>query len=268
MAAMTKDAEEAARRYAEDFLRAAKVDMDARKNKEKMQIIRGKLGVKADFGARISVTEKAQRILNRVAVAVRAGRLEADLHDKEKLRKIATKALSENRSDAMFNDLLRQAYAAGRHRQQMEDGAKPWWLYRTMRDENVRPEHRLMEAVLLPKTHPWWVGRYPPNGPRCRCRVDGFTAEAAAKLARRSKDIRTTPPTIPGETYVDKVTGATKTAPGGVTPGYETALGGSHAEDMGRLLEQQMAKLRKWEMPKPAPKPLKPAKAPAPSIGQ
>lgn len=41
--------------------------------------------------------------------------------------------------------------------------------YRTMNDNKVREDHRLLNRTTLPKTAKFWEEYYPPNGWNCRC---------------------------------------------------------------------------------------------------
>lgn len=250
MPRISKAAELAAQQYALDFLKAIKADADKRKTKDRVAILAGKLGTKADYGSRIAVTEKAQRILNRVSRAVREGRIDADLKDVAKLRAIAGEALAERTAERMFNNQLRTAYNAGRYRYQRADGTRPFWLYRTMRDSLVRHGHRLLEGVLLPADHEFWKQHYPPNGHGCRCRVDALTEKQAADLVRRSSKIRTEPPVEREIEYIDKVTGKAIKTPESIDPGWATTPEDT-ARAMGEVLERQLARLKKWEWPKP-----------------
>lgn len=47
----------------------------------------------------------------------------------------------------------------------------PYWEYRTVDDNRVRPEHRLLDGLILPANHALWQKIYPPNGWNCRCYV-------------------------------------------------------------------------------------------------
>lgn len=47
----------------------------------------------------------------------------------------------------------------------------PYWEYRTVDDNKVRPEHRLLDGLILPVTHELWQKIYPPNGWNCRCYI-------------------------------------------------------------------------------------------------
>ncbi len=41
--------------------------------------------------------------------------------------------------------------------------------YRTVGDDLVRPEHRKLNNITLPRDHPFWETHYPPNDWNCRC---------------------------------------------------------------------------------------------------
>lgn len=45
----------------------------------------------------------------------------------------------------------------------------PYWEYRTMEDEAVRPQHQLLNGIILPANDPRWDKIMPPNGWLCRC---------------------------------------------------------------------------------------------------
>ncbi len=47
----------------------------------------------------------------------------------------------------------------------------PYWEYRTVGDDKVRPEHAALNEVVLPANDPRWQKIYPPNGWGCRCYV-------------------------------------------------------------------------------------------------
>lgn len=52
----------------------------------------------------------------------------------------------------------------------------PYWMYRTVGDENVRPEHAALDGLILPANDPRWNKIFPPNGWKCRCRVEPLMA--------------------------------------------------------------------------------------------
>lgn len=47
----------------------------------------------------------------------------------------------------------------------------PYWEYRTVGDDKVRPEHAALNGLILPVNDPRWHKIYPPNGWGCRCYV-------------------------------------------------------------------------------------------------
>ncbi len=50
----------------------------------------------------------------------------------------------------------------------------PFWQYKTVEDDKVRPWHRALDGIILPCDDDLWDEIYPPNGWRCRCRVKGL----------------------------------------------------------------------------------------------
>lgn len=47
----------------------------------------------------------------------------------------------------------------------------PYWEYKTVGDDKVRPEHQLLDGVILPANDPRWQKIWPPNGWLCRCYI-------------------------------------------------------------------------------------------------
>ncbi len=47
----------------------------------------------------------------------------------------------------------------------------PYWEYRAIHDKHTRPEHMMLDGVVLPAGDKLWNDIYPPNGWNCRCRV-------------------------------------------------------------------------------------------------
>lgn len=76
----------------------------------------------------------------------------------------------------------RVSYSAGRMARGASNPDVTHYLYRTMRDSAVRPEHRLLEGVVLPKTHEFWKTHTPPLDYHCRCKLL-FTNEAGLREA-------------------------------------------------------------------------------------
>ncbi|MGV3705438.1 MAG: phage portal protein family protein [Arcticibacter sp.] len=49
----------------------------------------------------------------------------------------------------------------------------PYWKYMTVGDHRVRPEHVLLDGLILAANDPRWKKLWPPNGWKCRCYVVG-----------------------------------------------------------------------------------------------
>jgi SPP1 gp7 family putative phage head morphogenesis protein len=72
----------------------------------------------------------------------------------------------------LFRTQSQLAYNAGKWETEQDPVIQEllWgYVYVTMNDDRVRPEHQVLEGVTLPKEHPFWKTAYPPNGWSCRC---------------------------------------------------------------------------------------------------
>jgi hypothetical protein len=58
----------------------------------------------------------------------------------------------------------------------------PYWEYKTVGDNKVRPEHQKLHGVILPANDPRWKKIWPPNGWKCRCYV-------VPRMAHEVKDV-------------------------------------------------------------------------------
>lgn len=58
----------------------------------------------------------------------------------------------------------------------------PYWEYRTVGDDKVRPRHRMLEGIILHYSDPRWNKIFPPNGWKCRCWV-------VPRMAHQVKDV-------------------------------------------------------------------------------
>jgi SPP1 gp7 family putative phage head morphogenesis protein len=83
--------------------------------------------------------------------------------------------LNSYHAELVFEQNMTTAYSNGRY-QQMHDPevlrALPFWRYRTMEDERVRPNHAALDGFVARADDPVWSYIYPPNGFNCRCSVD------------------------------------------------------------------------------------------------
>ncbi|MFC0182758.1 DUF935 family protein [Pseudarcicella hirudinis] len=81
------------------------------------------------------------------------------IHNKDWLRTEYNTALSVGETSATYYRLKQQTELF------------PFWEYKTVDDNKVRPEHRLLDGLLLRAEDPIWRKIYPPNGWNCRCYV-------------------------------------------------------------------------------------------------
>ena len=87
--------------------------------------------------------------------------------------------------ETVFVNNLSEAYNAGLYDELHGEVAErlfPNLRYKTMEDGVVRPAHAAIANVTLPRDDPWWTSNWPKNGHRCRCWVEGVTAEEARGL--------------------------------------------------------------------------------------
>ena len=53
----------------------------------------------------------------------------------------------------------------------------PYWVYRTVGDDRVRPSHAALDGLTLPASDPAWRKIFPPNDWNDRCWVEGIMAD-------------------------------------------------------------------------------------------
>lgn len=118
--------------------------------------------------------------------------------------------------EAIFRTQTQLAYAAGQHAALADPTVSKYlwgFKYVTVGDARVRPEHRALEGVTLPKEDIFWEKHKPPNGWNCRC--------TAIPLFREQNVVS------PPESYTDPLTGR------GVVPGADKGF----AFDPGKILD-------------------------------
>lgn len=128
---------------------------------------------------------------------------------------------NDARLRTVFDVNLRQSEAAGRWaRIERNKRRLPYVMYRTMRDERVRPLHRAWDGVTLPVDDAWWNQHYPPCGWRCRCRAFAVSERDIERYRADGVDVKTTAPPDQMITYVNPRTGEVVPLPRGVDPGF------------------------------------------------
>lgn len=226
------------------FLASVRLNVRDRKVQDRVKLLAAQAFDEAAFIARIGLAGKASAVLRRVGAALRDGRLTADLKDREALKRIVGEGLSDARADLMLTNAVRTAYHAGRYEQQKRDTKRPYLLYRTMGDDRVRPGHRKLDGVLLPKSDRFWAEHYPPNGHNCRCRVDGKTSAEAEKLAGQ-EGIKTSAPKERRVRVRDKITGKSAWQPETVDPGWSHLP--NDPKRLAQLVERSIARVEQWQ---------------------
>ncbi len=83
---------------------------------------------------------------------------------------------SPHRLKTIYRTNLSVSYSAGRYKAQIASAdRRPWWIYRTAGDGNVRDSHDKLRNTVLRYDDPFWETHYPPNDWGCRCGVDSAT---------------------------------------------------------------------------------------------
>lgn len=96
--------------------------------------------------------------------------------------KVLTEAFAANglsvkepfRIETIFRTQSALAYSAGRWQSDRHPAIEEilWgYKYITVGDSRVRPQHRILHGVTLPKESEFWLYFWPPNGWNCRCSV-------------------------------------------------------------------------------------------------
>ena len=225
-----------------DFIKRVKVDVGTRKVEDYAAALAAEKYDDAAALARLAIAEKAQKILNRISSAARAGQVDANALDSEKLRSIAGDALKDHQANLLMRNTLSTAYNAGYLAQGQQDPGTDFWLYETKRDAQVRPSHAKWDGLLLPKDNELAMKIFPPNGHNCRCIMTAISsADAAAQVeaGTATEDI----PSIKNQVYVDKKTGDKIKTIEGVDPGWLGAPD-DRMETTALLLERQIERLQ------------------------
>ena len=224
------------------FLKTVKVNVQDRKRSDWLDKLAAEKYDSSDAIGRLALAGKAQRILNRVSLAVREGRLDANDLDTKKLRDVAGQGLTDQKAGLLMRNTLSTAYNAGFRQQGMEDDSMEYWHYQTMHDSAVRPAHRVWDGLLLEKDSQLAADIFPPNGHNCRCIMTAVTKDDANALVAAG-DGTTEVPHLGTVTYIDRATGESMETLEGVDPGWMGAPDDS-AEAVAKLLERQLALLQ------------------------
>jgi len=124
------------------------------------------------------------------------------------------------RLKTIYSVNMQTAYQVGRYNTQIENVEnRPYWQYIAVLDGRTRPEHAEMHGLVFRYDDPFWDAFYPPNGWRCRCRVnalsnynlqkrnikssnsDGLISEEMKLVSKKSGEYK------PVKVYTDPLTG-------------------------------------------------------------
>jgi SPP1 gp7 family putative phage head morphogenesis protein len=132
-----------------------------------------------------------------------------------------TIGFNDSRLRTVFDVNMRQSEAAGRWaRIERNKRRFPYVMYRTMRDERVRAQHRAWDGVTLPVDDSWWDTHYPPCGWRCRCRAFAVSERDIERRRADGLPVKTEAPPDQWISYVNPRTGEVVPVPRGVDPGF------------------------------------------------
>lgn len=125
-----------------------------------------------------------QQVFDSLSDAIAEGIPQADwVGNAERLfDRLGVTGLGRHHLDTVFETNVFASYQHGRFRQQNTPAlikARPFLVYRTVGDERVRESHAAMDGFTAPRDHAIWKTWYPPNGFRCRCRVEAISKREA-----------------------------------------------------------------------------------------
>ena len=83
---------------------------------------------------------------------------------------------SMHRLKTIYAVNMQTSYMTGRYKTQMDNvDNRPYWEYVAVLDNRTRPEHAQLNGMIFRYDDPFWASFYPPNGWRCRCRVNALS---------------------------------------------------------------------------------------------
>ncbi len=141
----------------------------------------------------------------------------ADMVDPATGKVVTAQLGSPRRLRIIYDTNIRMAHAAG-HWQQIQrvKEARPYLRYSAIMDGRTRPEHKGWHGLVLPEDDPFWDTHYPPNGWRCRCKVQQLGPRDLDRYGYQVSE-RPAPET---RTWTNKRTGEVHQVPDGIDPGF------------------------------------------------
>lgn len=126
-----------------------------------------------------TAVEVIEEFLESVTEAAEQGKSmqEFQANMKDWLQEHGYEGISPWRSEILFRTNVQTAYNVGHYLSMMEvSQERPYWMYVTAGDANVRDTHAAMHGTVWAADDPIWDVWYPPNGYGCRCHVRSYTA--------------------------------------------------------------------------------------------
>ncbi len=147
------------------------------------------------------------------------------------------------RLQLIYDTNVRQAYAAGMwDNVERSKGVLPYVRYITKRDSRVRPAHAAWDNLTLPVDHPLWQTHWPPNGWRCRCRVNNMTQRDYDKgKTPTGAALNKTAPDVVLREYVNPRTGEISQVPVGIDPGFAYNPGIARQQALQGVVDGKLA---------------------------
>ena len=86
------------------------------------------------------------------------------------------------RLKTIYSVNMQVAYQTGRYKTQIDNvDNRPFWEYVAVLDSKTRPEHAQLHGLVFRYDDPFWASFYPPNGWRCRCKVNALSPKNLVK---------------------------------------------------------------------------------------
>ena len=174
----------------------------------------------AETEARALAASMAVEMLKGIASAISTGEIPARFQRGDS-RGLIAEGLRRYDPRVAFQAGLRSAYSAGRYERGMRSEVLTHFVYRTMQDDRVRPEHALLDGVALPKTDPFWQTHTPPLGWNCRCLTYAVDQKGIDKLEAAGVPVQISAPEEEQRTFVSKLTGEEQILPASIEPGWD-----------------------------------------------
>ena len=135
----------------------------------------------------VAVVERIQGIVGEV---VAEGQTAAEFRKRAELAMQAAGVSPANpfHLETVFANAVNSAYQIGRVHQMLQADVRralPFWQYRTVGDDRVRPNHRKLHRFTARFDDAVWRRITPPNGHRCRCSLVALTRRQAGEAEPR-----------------------------------------------------------------------------------